>query len=135
MKVYLASPYSWRATMLVVADRLQAIGWEVTSRWLHGHHEYGDDLSAYPRDVVMRYAREDLEDVMRSDALVLFNTSKGSNSGGRHVELGVALSRGIPVLLVGEQTNPFCWMADAVLHESYNPKTIDSIGDWLRTLG
>lgn len=54
-------------------------------------------------------AQMDLDDVRAADALVVIKprSSHGKTTGGHHVETGVALERGIPIILLGEAENVF----------------------------
>jgi hypothetical protein len=51
----------------------------------------------------------DLEDVRAADALVVIKptTSHRDSTGGHHVETGIALERGLPIILLGEAENVF----------------------------
>jgi nucleoside 2-deoxyribosyltransferase len=96
--VYVAAPYVKRAdAQRVMADLLRA-GFDVTSSWLIGDDELSD-----------AFARQDLADVDRADALVALNPKEWEylGSGGRHVEFGYALAKGKRVVLVGARTNIF----------------------------
>lgn len=111
---YLASRYSRREEMLGVRDVLEALGHNVTSRWLDGSHQ-GD-----PDDTVAMhaFAREDFLDIARSDVLIAFTETPrepSTNRGGRHVELGIALALGrnpLGTIVCGPVENAFCMLAD-----------------------
>lgn len=114
-KVYLAARYSRREELCGYRDKLSAAGYEVTSRWLNGDHQVDDkglSAEADPTDRE-RFAREDYEDVVAADTLIAFTEAqRSSNSrGGRHVELGIALGRGMRVYIVGPRENVFCCLS------------------------
>jgi nucleoside 2-deoxyribosyltransferase len=52
------------------------------------------------------YAEQDMADVLRSDVVVVF-THQPSSTGGRHVELGMALAAGKRVIICGDRENIF----------------------------
>ena len=106
MRIYLASSYRRRVELQGYADDLRACGHTVTSRWLDGSHDSCDD--ATPSDEQRAsWAREDLDDIRGSDALVLY-TDDDSGRGGCMVELGYALGYGLLVFVVGPRANVFC---------------------------
>ena len=127
MKIYLASRYSRREELCLYRDELQAIGHEVTSRWLNGAHQIApdgmplteererqfEDMSD-PRGNELRQAflREDMADVAAADLLIAFTETPrapGGGRGGRHVELGLALAWQKQIIIVGPRENLFCW--------------------------
>ena len=103
--VYLASRYRRRKELENYAQDLANQGWEVTSRWVFGHHE-NDCRSP------TIYALEDWDDLARAQWMMAFTeepNDHGSYSrGGRHVELGMALAWGKNVVIVGPRENVFC---------------------------
>lgn len=101
MKVYLASRHQDRELMRQWRSLLIDRRHEVVSRWLN------DDFWCLDDDVLM--AQGDLEDVFRSDIVVVNSLPQSHNngSGGRHVEFGYALAHRKPVILVGERENVF----------------------------
>lgn len=98
MKVYLAARYADASLMRLWRTELEAAGHTVTSRWINGGQR-------------RRFAEEDLEDLRAASVVILHNPRAvhRTGRGGRHVELGIALSDGIPVILVGERDNVFHW--------------------------
>ena len=145
MKIYLASRYSRREELCVYRAALQAIGHEVTSRWLNGAHQIAPDGSPLNAErekqfedmsdrsgAELRQAclQEDMADVEAADLLIAFTEqprADGGSRGGRHVELGLALALGKQIIVVGPRENLFCW------HESI--KRFDSITDVVRFIG
>lgn len=93
-KIYLAAKYSRMSEMAAIRDRLVAAGHEVTSQWVDGKEA---------NDTVETAAIMDVEDVRRADTLVAFSHPRGElhTGGGRHVEFGIALERGMRIIVVG----------------------------------
>ena len=110
MKLYLAAPYGDRLQLKEKADELTALGFEITSRWVHGEHDLGRSIPDF-----RRYAKEDWVDIIQADALVVFIPQEPERkilepyptTGGHHVELGIALATGKEILLVGQPANIF----------------------------
>ena len=127
MKTYLASRYGRRLEMLAHAEELKALGVEVTSRWVTGVHEKpgkgdGHGPVPYTTEEQAHFAREDAEDIARSDALILFTEEPGASGGargGRFVEMGIALALNKTVVVIGPRENCFCCLA-----------SIDHYDDW-----
>jgi len=99
MKIYLSSRFERREEMRVYRERLIELGHVVTSRWLAMSAD-SDPTHA---------AIVDLADVNAADAIICFTepTKCGYTTGGRHVELGIAISIGLPVILIGPRENVF----------------------------
>jgi nucleoside 2-deoxyribosyltransferase len=101
--VYLAARIRRRDELEECRAQLEAAGIEVTATWLTmpPPSEWTDDVWAH-------LAELDRADVLRADGLVLF-TEPGELDGGsgRHVEFGMALALGKPVIVVGRYENLF----------------------------
>jgi nucleoside 2-deoxyribosyltransferase len=95
---------AWRRTLLATTEALERAGWSVflphrdVSRW--------GERDASPGMV----ARECLQAVVASDVVVAVM----GESFGTHVEVGAALARGIPVVLVRTSTSAESFFALAV---------------------
>jgi nucleoside 2-deoxyribosyltransferase len=106
MIIYLAGRYGRRQELAEYAERLRAMGHEVSSRWLLGEHEAKDVNPT--KDEAAQWAREDLEDIDRSDMLIAFTEEPGSSyRGGRHVEMGYAIARRLNLFVIGPRENVF----------------------------
>lgn len=104
MRVYLAASFSRREEMRQVRKELRDLGVDVQARWL--------DESQPPAQEREKWLREnaciDRVDVLAADLLVRFTDDLATKfvpshlaTGSRFVEMGMALSRGIPVVVVG----------------------------------
>ena len=99
LKVYIAARGEDQALAALCRDLLSHFGIECTSRWI------GQSLVNETHDE----AQMDLDDVRRADALVVIKpmTSHRQTTGGHHVETGIALERGMPIILLGQPENVF----------------------------
>lgn len=131
MRVYLAARYSRREELLGYRTDLEAAGHEVTSRWLHGAHQW-DPLAAgieSPESAIatvpieaVRFAQEDLRDVADAELLIAFTERPRANlasRGGRHVELGLALAWDKHIVIVGPRENVFCTLPGIIQHDEW----------------
>jgi hypothetical protein len=123
MNVYLAAPYAARDALRKCADDLTRLGHTCTSTWLNETTEISAGTVGVAADITdvqaAAHVRADLADVARSHALVVWTwhaaepiVTGGGNSGGRHVETGAAMAKGIPVVVIGEPENIFHRAAD-----------------------
>lgn len=124
MKIYLAAPYAARDRIKRYSDELTRIGYTVTSSWLDESHPIGDGTTGAATGLddgqVALQASTDLADIDKADLLVLFTSDTArvgifsAISGGRHIETGYAIAKGLPVLVVGEPENIFHRLGRAV---------------------
>jgi hypothetical protein len=136
MNVYLAARYSRRLELVGYRQDLVRLGHQVTARWLNGNHQLSDTgvpLGDHGQRLVedsngeqavllrTRFAHEDRDDVLRADLLVAFTEYPRSDKGrgGRHVELGIALGAGKPVVIVGPLEHIFCWLPEVDLYSTW----------------
>lgn len=108
MKAYLATKYDRYAEMQGVRDFLVALGHTVTSTW-HDQHEQEesaplDQLNSEP-DRVAKYARLDIDDLRAADTVISFTGQQ--STGGRHVELGLAIAMDKRLIVVGPREHVF----------------------------
>lgn len=141
LRAYLAAPYVARDRVRDYAEDLVRIGIDVTASWLDEEHEInagstGAATALDPAEVA-RHAATDLDDIERCDVLVLFTArALGFDpaevaSGGRHVETGYALAKGVPVIVVGEPENVFHRLDDPRRF----PRWVQCTSSWMETLG
>jgi nucleoside 2-deoxyribosyltransferase len=117
MKVYLAAPYSRKDQISEYAAELRAGGITVTSSWLTEPHKPDTQFQELPPEVHRDYALQDVKDVQAAEALVLFtDPTKKIFRAGRHVEFGIAVQRGIPILVVGKEYENIFHYLPKVLH-------------------
>lgn len=102
MRIYLAGRYTAMRRLKAQAELLERLGHNVKIDcvWLTGVH---DDTAP------LECAVNDLADLRKSDLVLVYTLEAGAR-GGLYVELGVALERGIPVIVVGPYTNVFTRM-------------------------
>lgn len=139
MRIYLAARYTRRLELCEYAQELRAFGHTVDARWLNGSHQLnnegmpiGEDgelvfqADGQPAEAAaplrVKLATDDYDDVLASDLLIAFTeTPRSSNSrGGRHVEFGLALGAGIPVIVVGPRENVFTWLPSVTHYETWS---------------
>lgn len=112
MKIYVAAPWTHGGDALRIAETLKLNGYTITSRWLARAHntdpnyDYAKD-PAYTAKIGKAEALKDLEDVARSDVVLVYNPVK---SEGKAVEQGVALALKIPIIVIGAVTNTFQYL-------------------------
>lgn len=136
MRIYIAAPYAARDYAKACAEELVQIGYEVTSSWLEETHKVNAGTvgaaTALTDAEVNSHARMDLSDIESSNVFVMLTPTAiaGTDhasywSGGRHVETGYAIAKGLHVVVVGDQENIFhrsdlvrtvCDWHTAVLH-------------------
>ncbi len=118
MKFYLAARYIRIDEINKYAADLRAIGHTVDCRWLNGSHQLhpgADKIDSAPSDnentpiEAMPFAEDDIEDIIKSDVLILFTEKPFSDKGrgGRHTEFGYAIGLGKTVCIVGPRENVF----------------------------
>ncbi|HEX5141417.1 MAG TPA: nucleoside 2-deoxyribosyltransferase [Dehalococcoidia bacterium] len=105
--IYLAGRIRRRDELNRYRADLEAAGIEVTSSWLN--MPVPDEWDA---NVWSELACIDREDVLRADALVLFAEPDRDGGSGRHVEFGMALALGKPIIVVGRIENLFQRLAE-----------------------
>lgn len=120
MKYYLASRFGRQAEMIAVAQRLRAIGHDVTSRWLDV------DRASQPTDpddrskALAKQADMNETDLLLADIVVSFTDGLTGltglvGKGGRHVEFGFALARNKVVIIIGPRENVFHYHPRVIL--------------------
>lgn len=137
MKLYLAGPYGDRLRLKEKADQLSTLGFEITSRWVHGDHDLGRSTEDF-----RNYAEEDWQDIINADALILFIPQQPdraflepySTTGGHHVELGIALDSGKEILLIGQPANIFHLLPRIHTFEHWNNDVITTLANLEMTL-
>jgi hypothetical protein len=103
MRFYVAAHDKLLASL--VSRVITAAGHDCTSTWLKSEFLPTKDHTIEER---MSIAFEDFEDVCSSDVLVLVAGDE-KYSGGKFVEAGIAMGRGIPVIVIGRRENMLLW--------------------------
>ncbi|MCC6909694.1 MAG: hypothetical protein IT430_17295 [Phycisphaerales bacterium] len=108
MKLYIASHSQIRAREL--KSLLENRGYVIVARWITCDSKFGHGAQAYTDDERRDLTVMDEEDVRAADALVLIAEEPGHYvPGGKHVETGIAIALGRPVVVVGQRENIFHW--------------------------
>lgn len=101
--VYIAGKYTARERLKAERETLRISGVEVSSSWMDNDYPVEAEVS----DETSRHeARMDVREVEACDLLIL-DTLDESNTGGRDVELGMALVAGKQVVRIGPARNVF----------------------------
>lgn len=99
MKLYVAHNFCARDWLPEVVRLLETFGHDCTSTWIF------DDAHTKGGSKALS-AKVDLDDIDRSDALVLFIDQDGPTPGrGKYFEFGYAYAKGMPIYLVGTEEN------------------------------
>jgi len=99
IRVYIAARGEDQSMAKELREDLSQAGIDCTARWID------QSLANESHDE----AEMDILDVRRADVLLLLKpvASHRTTTGGHHVETGVALAMGMPVVLLGERENVF----------------------------
>ena len=99
IKVYIAARGQDQHLANVCRQELAPHGIASTSQWID------EDLAQESHGE----AQMDIDDVRAADALIVIKPkdSHRETTGGHHVETGIALERGMSILLLGERENVF----------------------------
>lgn len=121
---YLAARFGRRDELNGYRQRLEMLGYSVTSRWLTQHQKLDLSVHPYSQDERRMFALHDYEDVMRADRLIAFTEDPAENAaggrrGGRHVELGLALASAKHTYVVGHKENVFCHLPQVMFYENF----------------
>jgi hypothetical protein len=116
--VYFAARFARLAELNRYRAELEALGFEVTSRWLTVAAR--EPSAIHNEDEWRRLAVIDQEDVLAADTLVCFTEEPGEGgSGGRHFEVGMALALGRQVIVVGRREHIFHRLPEMTVVESW----------------
>jgi hypothetical protein len=103
--IYLSSCSARQAELRQVAGELEDLGCKVVSSWL-----WMEGVDLRDHRTAAATAERNLADLQRATMLIAFSGGPDgaeSGRGGRHVELGIAIARGLDVVLVGEREHIF----------------------------
>jgi len=117
ISIYLAARYGRKLEMREVAQRLEATGYIITSRWLQE-----PDSANLNENELRKAALRDSEDIFAADILVRFsddlNTPRvpsGWCTSSRMEEAGMATAWGKQVVIVGAKQSVFDRLPDRVI--------------------
>lgn len=114
MSIYIAGKYTSKGRLGAIREQIRRMGYVVSSSWLD---EVWRDYDA-PDEVRVENAHRDFEEIESAECLII-DTLDESNTGGREVEMGFALHKGISVVLVGPERNVFHYIVNKRF-ESWN---------------
>lgn len=109
MKMYLASRFDHKELMKVYREYIEKqTDITVCSRWIDSH----DHITQ------VQASTEDYEDIYICDTLMFFSEHPtiGYNSGGRHVEYGMALAFHKQIWVIGQKENVFHYYPEQIKH-------------------
>ena len=99
MKIYLAHNFAARAYLVDVIVELTNLGHQITSTWIT------NDSHLHSMNA-QQSAEQDLMDIERSDAILLFTDQFSDRPGkGKFVEFGYAIARNKRLFIIGEDHN------------------------------
>lgn len=104
MSIYIAGKYTSKERLRTCRDAIRLMGYEVSSSWMDT--EYPETSSP---EIMCTEAKRDILEVADTDYFIL-DTLDESITGGREVELGVALTIGASILHVGPKRNVFHYL-------------------------
>lgn len=106
IQVYLCAPFREQDRARAIANVLRLNKIAICSRWI-------TSTEADTPESWEKCAQGDLDDVRKAHILMAINPEswREKGTGGRHVEFGYALAMQIPILLYGERTNAFHYLA------------------------
>ena len=134
MLIYLAARYSRRDEVKGYAEHLKENGFSVDAGWLYGHQQESEiakvvESATMTMPITARsFAELDYYDLSKADVLISFTESpRGTSSsrGGRHVEFGLALAWGKPLIIVGPRENVFHTLEQVKQFDSWGPEVIE----------
>lgn len=103
MKIYIAGSCPKKGQEL--AAKLQALGHTITSSWLWKEFKR---TVAYSDAEKQEIAFQDHQDIRKSDCLILISDEE-KVSGGKFVEVGIAIGLRLRILVVGRRENMLMW--------------------------
>ncbi len=125
LRISIVARFERQHEMLGVKHQLEALGHEVTSRWVYEQNP-DREMSPHEKSVI---AECDLFDIDKSEMCIIFtgDLSGGYTTAAHKVEFGYAIGRGINRLaVVGPRENIFCWTKSV--------KQYDDVGALIQSL-
>ena len=127
MWIYLSARYSRKEELMGYSEQLDQAGHEVCSTWIK-RSDAAPEVPTAVEDQVNALA--DCLDLNLAEALICFTETprKELTRGGRHVEFGIALGKGIPVVVVGPRENIFHHLPWVHHLPQWGPEVIQVLG-------
>lgn len=122
INAYIAARYSRYPEMYEYAKLLEIIGIGCTSHWVLGDHDLRSNHMSYTDHWLRLFGEEDFNDVIRADIFITFTElpgAPGRQRGGRHVEFGIALTLGLPIIAIGPKENIFHFLPNVVTVDTW----------------
>jgi hypothetical protein len=138
LKVYIASRYEDRDEAIELKKWLEQHGFTVVAQWLTPKDD-NQPMSKIKEDRALCGELGDraVQDIFECDVLVAMSPRKahGNGTGGRHVELGIAIGFQRGTVVLGEPENVFHFRKQTVLafDRAYLPKAIALAYEQART--
>jgi nucleoside 2-deoxyribosyltransferase len=127
--IYTAGPFAWQSKLSAYAEELRLKGLRVNSRWLLEKVSAVAKNVEIPVDYARKTAVLDIEDILASEALLLFTVGAENfpefsidalARGGRHFEAGLAYALGKKVIVCGPfKENVFHSLKDITYYETW----------------
>lgn len=128
--MYIAGSWGRQEELRKEEAIFNTFGVHVTSRWLHEPGSVGTPTPEY----LKRTAQDDIDDLDRSNVLVLYSNGRGSETigGGRFFEAGYMFHRNLPIITVGEREMIFQYLSetDLVYQVDDTHGAITLLGNW-----
>jgi hypothetical protein len=131
-RIYIACRFSRKNEAKEIRERLQRLGYIVTSRWLDTEWEEQTEdgtSSAAPPEKREEFAIKDRDDVYDADLILSLTENPKTKSygrGGRHVEFGMGVALGKRLAIVGQ--------CEHIFHHLPNVRRYDNIQDFIYDL-
>lgn len=124
LRAYLASPFEDREEMLALKAALEARDVIVTSTWLTPADGNNSNMAAIKDKFHECRCRalKDIEDILESDVVILRKPKdkhKVPTTGGHHVETGICIGTGKPIVLYGDRENVFHYLPQVQVAQTF----------------
>lgn len=103
IKIYIAGKYTARLRLQRYKRQLIKLGYNIVSSWLDQHE---GDYETITNEALRTLAIRDAREVGEAEVLII-DTLDETNTGGREVELGMAIAQNKCIFLVGPVRNLF----------------------------
>lgn len=122
---YIAARFSRAGEMWAYRDELELYDIEVTATWINGSHKIIPDVESVEEyDFNHQCAVDDMEDIEAADMFITFSETPTEfaerPTGGRHVELGMALYLNKDIHVIGPRENVFYYLRSINVYADWN---------------